>query len=889
MTDLDILLWGKTGEQDGCVHPLLFHQLDAGCVASALWSAALPAPFKLDLARMLDLDIEAAGRLIAFWTALHDLGKASPAFQKKYAPALPALLQGGLPFPARAGFERPHGLVTGWSLSSEHLLSNLNPEESEALGRALSGHHGEWPDSDTFNDLARRDNLGGPAWQARRKSLCHKLTTVFDPPSQFRFPAEGQTRNLFLTLLSGLVSVADWLASNQSAFPPAGNARDWQDYRLESDFRAHRTLQEQGWLLWNDPNAGLPFRFEQVFPRLSAPRPVQSAVFDLAYEVPLPALALIEAPTGIGKTEIAFLLADRWLARSGGRGMYVAMPTQATSNQMYDRAKDFLSRRFPDQPVHVQLAHGHALLQDEFEQTVLRDIGEDTQSGVVAAGWFLPRKRTLLAPYGIGTVDQVFLSILQTRHFFVRLFGLYGKVIVFDEVHAYDAYQSELFVRLLGWLRALQVSVILLSATLPAHVRAKFVAAYGGQQPYPPVAGYPRLSLAGPAGISLTALPPSPSRAVTLTHLGKDPAELVAFLRDKLAGGGCAAIICNTVARAQAVFRAVREAGLAPQETILFHARFPFVWRKALEDRVLSSFGPGQNRPHCAVVVATQVIEQSLDLDFDVLISELAPIDLLIQRAGRLHRHQRDHRPPGLSTPCLAWMEPERTRQGDPDFGPDTYVYREYHLLKTHAILAERASLSLPEETPALIEAVYGEQEPLLEARAAGLLALARLDMQERMLASSRHALRRLVLPVEHEDLLVRRSEDLAEDDASLHTDFQALTREAPPGVNLVCLHRLADGRLALEPDDPRQVVEIGHEPDFSTLKQLLLRVVQVQRPDIVRYFAARPPHPAWAKVAALRGHHPLFFENGLAHLDGLGLAINLEHDTGLSFQKEVL
>ena len=599
MVASSMLLWGKTDKDSGLLHPLLFHLLDAGYVAKALWEFALPASMKADLAETLRLDIDSAGRLLSFWITLHDLGKAGPAFQGKYAPALPVLSSAGFHFPSPATYtERPHGLVSGWALCSDGLLPEMDEEAREALARAVSGHHGAWPDSDAFEDLSRKANLGDHHWQAARKDLEQVLRQVFDPPTRFQFPSEGQPRNIFLTLFSGMLSVADWLASMQTYFPAVGLQAAWQEYLPQSAAAARQVIEREGWLLWNDPAAGLPFTFAQAFPLNPTPKPIQSAVIELASEAALPALALIEAPTGIGKTEMAFMLADHWQRRSQGRGIYIAMPTQATSNQMYERTCNFLTRRYPAQAVNLHLAHGHALLQPNYEKTVLASVGDDLPSGVAAASWFLPRKRTLLAPFAVGTVDQIFLSVLQTRHFFVRLFGLYGKVVIFDEVHAYDAYQSEIFERLLVWLRALKVSVILLSATLPAQVRAQMVAAYHGKSAILPLdQHYPCLTVADPQRVAFHALPETPSDALALDWLGSSPGDVVSYLREKLVEGGCAAVICNTVARAQEIYEAVSTAQIAPDDTILFHARFPFAWRRDIETHVVETFGRNHPRP----------------------------------------------------------------------------------------------------------------------------------------------------------------------------------------------------------------------------------------------------------------------------------------------------
>lgn len=893
MNESYLMLWGKTSKNSDELHPALFHMLDAGEVATELWKSALPESFKQDMADKLSLDSESAGRLISWWVSLHDLGKASPSFQTQYQPAEAILTEIGFTFLPRAAYNpSPHGLVTGWAICSENLIPGLDEEETEALARVLSGHHGTWPDNETFGQPSRGNNLGSNHWKDARKSMCRELADIFNPPTTFKFPKEGLERNIFLTLLSGLVSVADWLASMELVFPAEGLGSDLQAYIQVSAQRAKDVVSDQGWLLWNDPNNHLAFTFQSAFPNNPNPRPVQQAVFDAAYEVDLPALAIIEAPTGIGKTEIALMLADHWLQNISGRGLYIAMPTQATSNQMYDRVSDFLTKRYTNEKVHLQLAHGHALLDNRFDKTILNNIDDDDQSGgIVAASWFLPRKRTLLAPYGVGTVDQIFLSILQTRHFFVRLFGLYGKVIIFDEVHAYDAYQTELFTRLLGWLRALKISVILLSATLPANVRRQMIASYSGNDCLHEGDdnSYPRLTIVTPIGSETHKLPPSPSKPVHIEWIGETPGEVAEYLSQKLENGGCAAVICNTVARAQMIYKAVKESNVAPGNTLLFHARFPYLWRKELEELVLNQYGPEGTRPQRSVVVATQVIEQSLDLDFDIMVSELAPIDLLIQRAGRLHRHSNHTRPSSLKNPCLALIQAAMTPDGDPDFGSGSYVYRRYHLLRTQAVLANRSFLQLPEQTPELIEMVYGDIDLELNDQIASLLQKARDEMDKKIQESTRQARYRLIFPPDRDDFLTARLENLDEEATDLHTAFQALTREAPPGVSLVCLHLLQDGQIALDPGNPETVIDLNQEPSWKQVKDLLRRVAQVQRFDIVQYFNNQPKPKYWEKMAALRYHHLVVFEDGRARLEGTPLILCLDRELGLSFQKEVL
>ena len=188
---------------------------------------------------------------------------------------------------------------------------------------------------------------------------------------------------------------------------------------------------------------------------IEKPRPLQHAIIPLAEKMDSPQLFVIEAPMGEGKTEAAWYVADCW-DRHGGAGTYVALPTMATSNQMFERVKKFLDLAGGG---NLMLLHGKAALNEQFDKLkyAARVYDPDgSTSGVVAESWFADNKKhRLLAPFGVGTIDQVLLSVLQTKHGFVRLFGLAGKCVILDEVHAYDAYMTTLLERLLRWLAAL--------------------------------------------------------------------------------------------------------------------------------------------------------------------------------------------------------------------------------------------------------------------------------------------------------------------------------------------------------------------------------------------------------------------------------------------------
>jgi len=481
-----------------------------------------------------------------------------------------------------------------------------------------------------------------------------------------------------------------------------GPIEDLSEYIPLSRKRAEQVVREVGWSGWQAPRtARSP---EMLFPIVQryGLRPLQVAVEEIKPSLRQPSLVLIEAPMGEGKTEAAMSLAEHWSVALQQRGCYFALPTMATSNQMFGRVREFLEHRYEDSGnrVNLLLLHGRASLSEALRelasaakhpQGICDDSGH-IRGDVVASEWFTYRKRGLLAPFGVGTVDQLLMAVLPVKHVFVRLFGLAQKTVIIDEVHAYDAYMGVLLEHLLCWLRSLGTSVVLLSATLPKSRREALLSSYRGREQHESSRPAGEISSGSlTASVATKVAPPYPrlswldehgqiqsrnfnaSKRITLRVVLQPyaVADWGPMLRAALEHGGCAAIICNTVTRAQDVFLALQplfEVG----ELDLFHARFPFEEREERECRALAYFGRPKDldpslRPR-RVLVATQVIEQSLDIDFDLMVTELAPVDLVLQRSGRLHRHERIGdaariRPPGLESPTL-WLLTPQWRNG---------------------------------------------------------------------------------------------------------------------------------------------------------------------------------------------------------------------------------
>lgn len=732
-------LWGKTGirsrmpgVQPDDWHPLACHMIDSALVAARLWDEFVATRTRTWLAS--SLGGEAAARSLVCWLAgLHDWGKATPVFQSQSPVHAAAVRSAGLDVAAgRLQQRMGHAHLSAHLLQRALSAAGWGDEEVAAWPASIvGGHHGVFPPARWARDRPLPHQIGGSAWRPAQQELGAMVAELAGTGASASVPVSPPPLPVQVTV-AGLVILADWLASTEQLFQYECGYRD--GYAARAAERAGHISQEMGlrrtWAPFRPEAACAAELMRQRF-GIGDARAVQEAAFEMADAAPGPGLLLIEAPMGEGKTEAALLAAELIASRCGAGGLFVGLPTQATANQMFSRVTRWLATQGG---ATVALAHGKAWRNEMYRKLVPACVGLDEPEGAVTASqWLAGRKRTLLAPVVVGTVDQLLLAGVASRHVALRVLGLVGKVVVIDEVHAYDAYMSEILRRVLAWLGAAEVPVIMLSATLPAETRGELLSAYASAEVPAPAPGYPLLTwIAAPEPKPAmpfvpewerrpepgTARPepatstPVASRSVTarvelLPELGEDQAAAMA--RRLTAEGGCLLLLRNTVGRAQRTYQHL-EPLLGRDRVTLAHARFTAADRRERDRLLTVRFGPGagDSRPGAHVVVATQVAEQSLDVDFDVLISDLAPADLLLQRLGRVHRHHRK-RPGHLSVPRLV-VAGHQPRAGGPPLLPAgcERVYGRYLLWRTAAALLGRSELRLPDGIPELVEAVYG-------------------------------------------------------------------------------------------------------------------------------------------------------------------------------------
>lgn len=731
--------WGKVGGDDA-YHLLVYHGLDVAAVASVL----LQNPRIADrFQSWFGVSSAWFGPVLCFLIALHDIGKFSRGFQQ----LVPNIAEkNGLAEP-KLRYAHRHdvlGLLL-WERAilpvvqtengfrfSEHLLLDKHGILTllDALLHPVFGHHGKPVCADKLHlqhCFTEEDIRAASAFVSELRSLFLRELPVCNVDD---VDLLQDTFQKYSWWLAGFVVLCDWLGSQMSALHMRQDMVALSAYWAETQKHAKTLVEELG---FSGMSSGPEHSFSEFFS--FAPTPLQQAVCNVPVSAS-PQLFILEDVTGAGKTEAALMLTHRLMAMCGYEGVYMGLPTMATANAMYDRISPVYRSFFSDDTKpSLVLAHGATALSDAFMASVHRFLGnsgEEDANLAFCQAWFADnRKKALLAPFGVGTIDQALLAILAAKHQSLRLWGLQNKVLILDEVHASDAYMHALTLGLLRFHAASGGSVILLSATLTQKMRFELVRAFKeglgeGRKVPDLLPAYPLLTQCGSG--SFFSQIPIETRTEVARSLGFDLFSerdvLIEKVLQKLAAGQCVAWICNTVTDAIAMYRVFAD-HLSEDCSCLFHARFAMGDRLRIENRVKSDFGPTSTSVtrQGKLVIATQVIEQSMDLDFDVMVSDLAPMDLLIQRAGRLRRHVRDIFGNRLASGATdqrgdvaLWVYSSVPAQTCPktwyaDMFPNAaYVYPDHaQLWRTAKWIVDHRCVQIPGQLRALIEYVFDE------------------------------------------------------------------------------------------------------------------------------------------------------------------------------------
>jgi CRISPR-associated endonuclease/helicase Cas3 len=696
--------WAKTTPEGAPGLSVYDHMVNVGCVARHI-AESFP-----EILERFHLRSSEVGAL----AALHDIGKISPGFQRKCEKWLEAydLVTIDRNCVWDTAMESNHGKVSHAVIQTFLSESGIDRKSAKYLSTVLGAHHGRLtPPNDRGyrSDKAISETNSRIDWDSTRKENAGMIWRYFAADGMY---FEFTDLSPSLWWLAGLTSVADWIGSDERFFSPEHRAGD-EDAASQARNALNAIGFQQTQFVHN-------LSFHDLFHDVEKPEimwvPNEMQEKTLS-TVNGPGVYVIEAPMGLGKTEAALWAAYQLLVSGQAKGIYFALPTQATSNRMHIRMKEFVWRISASSHTS-RLIHGNSWLMDQRNALlpVATNPGLVSDDARTGRDWFASAKRALLAPFGVGTIDQALLGVVAAKHFFVRHFALAGKVVILDEVHSYDLYTGTLIDKLITTLEGLGCTVIVLSATLTGTRRRQITSHPEEKKadvelPYPLISGRKEGAPLKP----LAAAPPE-SRTVKVDFIAAENAAEKAITLSR--NGGTVLWICNTVGAAQKQYQRFME---LPQKDFLvglLHSRYPFWRREEIEDEWMERLGKSGKTRCGSILVSTQVVEQSVDLDADLVITELAPTDMLLQRLGRLWRHEREQRPVDAARLCIIEearsleefraLTPQEIKK---EFGSKAFVYDPFILLRSLDVWQGQMEVSIPGQIRSLIEATYEERD----------------------------------------------------------------------------------------------------------------------------------------------------------------------------------
>lgn len=640
------------------------------------------------------LSYEELRNICIFVAAVHDIGKATSLFQYKVCESIP-WLKGRL---AEYGFdvdkntlhtESPH------ALAGAAILNNVF-EVDESICDIIAAHHGKPRNSVGNTKFSRQFKVFIDNYYSEQSEEAYRnsWTEIYD--YAIKHADINGIVNLSVKsqmIISGLLVMADWIASNEIFFPLFDDIESIPDNdRLQNGIKllGINRCHESATAFMDADLFKSRFGFE--------PNDFQKQIIAIANNISTPGIMIIEAPMGIGKTEAALAVAEIESGSNGSGGIFFGLPTRGTADGIFPRIKKWVSEVSEGENVSINLAHSNAKFNSSFTDIKANVDDEDTR-GISVNSWMTGKYKKLLSDFVVGTVDQALFLALKRKFLMLLHLGMAGKTIIIDEVHSYDDYMSQYMFSMLSWLGAYKVPVILLSATLTKAKRNDCVTAYSGMEVSYDTDEYPSVTWTDGQEIHVKALTCKDLKPKSISIEYIDDG-IISLLKDKLSAGGCAGIVVNTVRAAQDMYDLLFKA--LPEEftVILLHSRFLPYDRANIEEKVMTLVGKNSKDRNKIIVVGTQVLEQSLDIDFDILFTDKCPVDLLFQRLGRLHRHMRTRPEKVQDAKCYILNSSDSCKRSEK-------IYFSYIIHRTDECIKEKCTLVLPDDIREVTEKVY--------------------------------------------------------------------------------------------------------------------------------------------------------------------------------------
>ena len=742
--------WAKSDRAErGRIHLLEHHLADVGTCFEALLGQPTIRGRLAHAGGRDDLCDATMARLCVF-AAMHDIGKLNTGFQAQIWRSVD--MPQGRRKPGRAGHtldltpvlnggDRETGEwffdALGWN---DFLTWDAQGGETACgLLVATFSHHGR--PLQLEGGRSRNSEIWQGFGELRPRECAERIGGLLREwfPQAFGAAPPLPSAPAFQHMFLGLCTLADWIGSNEDFFPYVDAPRD--DYISIARENAKRAIREIGLNIGEQRRvfSGVPLPdFKGLFRMDNAPNAIQQAA--VGQDAPLQErVVVIESETGSGKTEAALWRFARMYEGGLVDGIYFALPTRAAAAQIHGRVKQFAANLFAgqDAPPVVLGVPGYDAdadadsLRIEYDEDSAGNHHHEKPWDKIPWASDNP-KRYLAAQVAVGTVDQAMFGALKVRHAHMRAACLARNLLVVDEVHASDAYMRRILEALLEAHTGAGGYALLMSATLGSDARRRLLAAGNATSAYDTLplddaiaTPYPAVSIGGADGERVQGVGENGSTKrvrVSARDIMPDFHATAEAALNAAREGAKVLVVRNTVGHAvqtqQALERLAgeRDKGLlfrCKGELTLHHGRFAAHDRRLLDRRVEAYLGKDAERDTGSVVVGTQTLEQSLDIDADLLITDLCPMDVLLQRIGRLHRHEREDRAAGYRearcivltppdndlSPLLEWSEHAN------GLGPKGGVYEDLRILEaTLRLIAERGEWEIPAMNRELVE-----------------------------------------------------------------------------------------------------------------------------------------------------------------------------------------
>lgn len=665
-------LWAKTEPFES----IESHLLKTGLVCSvSIKESSLKLIYNVLKENIEYINEQEFQNFLCYVVAMHDIGKVSPFFQMKNTEMADRLESEGL--------NQDYSRVFQHECQSEYYMSNILRNKGfdrkfvEYTAKVVGLHHERH-----YTKKGQAVSLSSKVeifWMNAVEELEKRIfnTYIFDSKNIVNI----KNYDVFFNFLQGLIIICDWVASSLSKYC----LEDLDKIKILDILKKYGFINSK--VNWKEIGYLEYLGCSKENLQL---RPIQKWTEEYLKYNNFDFL-IIEAGTGEGKSSVGFYSAFQKMKMEAG--FYLALPTKTMVNSKYLELEKILK----PYNVHLTLLHGNRTLVEGVENTYKYIDGNN----IVDVSDFLvaETRRGLLNKYLIGTIDQLLFSVLPNRYSILRLIGLAGKTLILDEVHAYDAYTSSLISVLLTWCKALNIKVILMSATLTRGLKEQYLKAYIGKTVDLNEQSYPLVTLVDTEDIKEIVIEQDKSRNISLEckNILLNLEEQCANIKGYYNMGSNIVVYKNTVSEAQELYKLCKKEGI--KNILLCHSRFKLEDRGRIENEILKFFGKNIiNRPQQFLVITTQVLEASLDIDFDIGFSDVAPIDIIFQRMGRVCRFNIDGK---IRNKFFLFTS------NNNKFGVSKIIYPELFLRNTEKYCINKNMINIPIDFRTGIEIVY--------------------------------------------------------------------------------------------------------------------------------------------------------------------------------------